>query len=86
MSVPTPDTLATRLESTLLRDRPRLRRALRRLRRNPDPDAARRLAEKVADACARAALRRERLPRPTFPAELPITAHLDEVGAALAAH
>ena len=41
MSVPTPDTLATRLESTLLRDRPRLRRALRRLRRHPDPDAAR---------------------------------------------
>jgi ATP-dependent helicase HrpA len=86
MSVPTPDTLATRLESTLLRDRPRLRRALRRLRRNPDPDAARRLAEKVADACARAAVRRERLPRPTFPVELPITTHLDEVGAALAAH
>jgi ATP-dependent helicase HrpA len=86
MSVPTPDTLATRLESTLLRDRPRLRRALRRLRRNPDPDAARRLAEKVADACAQAAVRRERLPRPTFPVELPITTHLDEVGAALAAH
>ena len=86
MSAPSPDPPAARLESTLLRDRPRLRRALRRLRRHPDPNEAQRLADAVATSSARATARRDRLPRPDFPTTLPITTHLDEVGDALARH
>ncbi len=82
----TPETLARRLEATLLRDRPRLRRRLKRLRRHPDPEEVVRLSAALEASCARAAARRARLPRPEFPAGLPITAHLDAVGKALRAH
>ncbi|MDX1593189.1 MAG: ATP-dependent RNA helicase HrpA [Gammaproteobacteria bacterium] len=86
MSVPDTSALAGRLEAAMLRDRPRLRRRLRRLRREPDAVRATQLADDIESSCARADARRARLPGPTFPAGLPISARLDDVAAALASH
>ncbi|MCU0767132.1 MAG: ATP-dependent RNA helicase HrpA [Gammaproteobacteria bacterium] len=79
------------LDDCLLADRHRLGRRLRGLatlaRRGEDVSAP--LAE-LGAAIARSrsvvALRRERLPVPAFPPELPITAHAERLGALIAQH
>ena len=84
-------------EDCLSADRPRLRRMARDLRRSADraPDA--RAGERRARLQAEfdALLERSRatlaqriaaLPRPVFPAELPVSGRRDEIAAALAAH
>ena len=71
-----------RLEGTLLRDRPRLRRA----GRTRDSATDTRLEEAIAASRARVDSRRARLPRPTFPDTLPITAHLDDIANAMERH
>jgi ATP-dependent helicase HrpA len=81
-----PDTLDLRLDATLLRDRPRLRRQWRQLGRRPDAAALARFERAVAASAARVASRRARLPEPTFPGELPISARLDDIAAALERH
>jgi len=80
-----PDSYYTeRLDGTLLRDRPRLRSLLRALRHGRgDADV---LEAEVAASRARVAARHARLPDPVYPADLPISSHLEAIGAALADH
>ena len=84
--MPTTATRDPRLEDTLLRDRPRLGRWLRRCDHRPEPADAARLEQALAASRQRVAARRARLPRPEFPPALPISAHLDPLAAALAQH
>jgi ATP-dependent helicase HrpA len=71
---------AEKIDACLLRDRQRLRRRLRELGRTPD-DSAGRLAfeQAVQRSAALASARAETLPRPSFPAELPISGRVDEI-------
>ncbi|MDD3326324.1 MAG: ATP-dependent RNA helicase HrpA [Zoogloea sp.] len=76
------------LEHCLSADRLRLRRDLRRLPKRPRsldelPEALR-LA--IADSAARLIARREALPRPDFPPELPVNQRRDEIAAAIRDH
>lgn len=76
------------LEHCLSADRPRLRRDLRRLPKRPRsldelPEALR-LA--IAESAARLIARREALPRPDFPPELPVNQRRDEIAAAIRDH
>lgn len=82
MTTPANHVRDPRLEGTLLRDRPRLRRACRA--RDSATDT--RLEEAIAASRARVDSRRARLPRPTFPDTLPITAHLDDIANAMERH
>ena len=79
------------VDGCLLADRSRLRRRLHGLhelaRRGEDIAAAVvEVGAAIARSTAVAALRRERLPDPGFPAELPITARIDEIRALVEAH
>ncbi|NMG01050.1 ATP-dependent RNA helicase HrpA [Aromatoleum toluolicum] len=73
----------------LTADRPRLRRLARDLGRNQGAKRERLQADLDAlRARSRATLaeRQARLPKPDFPAELPVTQRRDEIAAAIAAH
>ena len=88
-SAPFPDPAV--LEECLLADRHRLRRRLQGLkelaRRGEDVAAALgELTQAIERSRAVATLRRERLPVPDFPAELPITARIAEIRAVVDAH
>ena len=88
-SAPFPDPAV--LEECLLADRHRLRRRLQGLKElaRRGEDVAASLAEVQASierSSSVASLRRERLPVPDFPAELPITEHVDEIRALIEAH
>jgi ATP-dependent helicase HrpA len=78
--------LRARLPDLTLRDEHRLRRRLERLRPGGDPAALARLAADLERAEARAARRRAAVPTVAYPPELPVTAHLDELRAAVAEH
>ncbi|WP_153161234.1 ATP-dependent RNA helicase HrpA [Zoogloea sp. 1C4] len=73
------------LEHCLSADRPRLRRDLRKLARRPrtlaDVPEALRLA--IADSAAKLIARREALPKPDFPPDLPVNQRKDEIAAAI---
>ena len=90
MSPPSfPDPAA--IDACLLADRHRLRRRLHGLRElaRRGEDVAAPLVEvhaAIERSRAVATLRRERLPAPAFPAELPITQHVDEIRALIEAH
>ena len=88
-SAPFPDPAV--LEECLLADRHRLRRRLQGLKElaHRGEDVAAALGEltlAIDRSRAVAALRRERLPVPDFPAELPITARIAEIRAVVDAH
>ncbi len=73
------------LEHCLSADRPRLRRDLRKLARRPRtladvPEALRRA---IADSAAKLIARREALPKPDFPPDLPVNQRKDEIAAAI---
>jgi ATP-dependent helicase HrpA len=83
--------LQTRLDTCLLRDRRVLQRRLQGLRRRLQNGQAidRRLEElsaAVQISCDRRQQRRVNLPVSTFPAELPINQHRDEIAAAIQAN
>lgn len=82
--MPAPDLL----DLVLTRDRPALRRQLRELKVRPQkltdlPDA---LRERIEKSIAIRATRRERLPKPTFPAELPVNQRREEIARAIREH
>lgn len=84
--------LSAALDDTLLSDRPSLRRDLSALRHQPpDSPAARRLRQRIEQrlthsAAVLAARRAVRPPQIAFPDELPISAHLTDIAAALHGH
>ena len=76
------------LEQCLSADRAALRRDLRRLPRRPRslaelPEA---LRTRLADSAARRIARAAALPRPEFPADLPVNQRRDEIAAAIRDH
>jgi ATP-dependent helicase HrpA len=88
-----PKDLEARLEHCLIADRWPLRQALQRLGKPagaaPDPDklqALQRLAERVEQSCQRAEARRESRPAVHYPPGLPVSARVDEIKTAIAAH
>ena len=80
--------LRAELACCTLADRERLGRRLRALRGDDgDSDARRRrLVADIAAAVARRAARAAALPRPTFPAELPVSDARERIANAIAAH
>jgi ATP-dependent helicase HrpA len=78
--------LRERLPALTLRDRHRLERRFERLRRKPDADALARLVTALEEAEARVAARRAAVPAISYPEELPVSAHRDELRAALEAN
>jgi ATP-dependent helicase HrpA len=75
--------LHKRLPELMLRDQRRLQRRVDGARKVSDPEAKRAIVEKIADeietAELRVALRRESVPAITYPAELPVSRHKDEI-------
>jgi len=82
------DDEALRYDDCLSADRPRLRALQRRLRQAPTAERPR-LQQEFDALRARSrealALRRQALPRPTFPAELPVSQKRDDIAAAIEA-
>jgi ATP-dependent helicase HrpA len=79
--------IAAEIDRAMLRDRHRLRRrwdALRR-RSSVDPEAVRELALAAQKSAERRAEREARLPRPTYPADLPVALRKDEIAKAISA-
>ena len=72
----------------LRRDQHALRRRLHKLQRarSVDAEARRALSAAIAASKARCAQRREALPVPGFPEELPVSARREELAAAIASH
>ncbi|HZV99417.1 MAG TPA: ATP-dependent helicase, partial [Methylophilaceae bacterium] len=75
----------------MLADRFPLRRRLQQARalleqNKPIDQALRELAGKVRDSSTRYAARKLSLPKPEFPAELPVSGKKDEIAAAIARH
>src|SRR5262245_59471872 len=75
----------------MLADRYRLRRTLRaleaRARQNlPADRLLERFHHDLEKSAPRLARRRERLPKPTFPAELPVVARREDIARAIAEH
>ena len=69
-----------KIDTCMLRDRRGLRRKLRRLQDSPADSATRlEIEQQIQRSCSLAAHRAAALPHPTFPAELPITACLDDI-------
>ncbi|MET0594547.1 MAG: ATP-dependent RNA helicase HrpA [Polyangiaceae bacterium] len=79
--------IAAEIDRSMLRDRHRLRRRWETLRRRPgtDSEAIRELAEAVRKSAERRSEREARLPRPTYPADLPVALRKDEIAGAIAA-
>ena len=76
--------LGRRISEAMGADRHRLKRELERARKNPD-----RLTEvtaRIEASIARRKNREQHLPRPVYPAELPITPRADEIVAAIRKH
>jgi ATP-dependent helicase HrpA len=72
--------LYQKIDSCLLRDRPRLRRVARRLRDAQPADPERlKLESEIRRSARVVAERRDSLPVPAYPQELPITGRLDEI-------
>lgn len=73
------------LEHCLSADRPRLRRDLRKLARRPRTlaDVPEALRLSIADSAAKLIARREALPKPDFPPDLPVNQRKDEIAAAI---
>jgi ATP-dependent helicase HrpA len=84
-----PAALASRLPSLTLRDERRLRRRLERARRLPGPRRPRELraiAQEIDRAERRVAERRAALPALDYPAELPVSERVADLGAAIRDH
>ena len=85
------DELTRRVDEAMLRDRSRLRRAIRSLRRrntqpDGDDDAWRNVRRMLDASCDMVRWRREHLPVPTLVPDLPIAAHQDEITEAIKLH
>ncbi|GMV26108.1 MAG: ATP-dependent helicase [Phycisphaerae bacterium] len=83
--------ITQRLERVTLGDAQRFRRALRQIETgSPDPrrrgPALQRLLREVEEAEKRRARRAEQLPKPTYPADLPVSAMREEIKAAITEH
>ncbi|MCS7479585.1 ATP-dependent RNA helicase HrpA [Umezawaea endophytica] len=82
--------LHKRLPELMLRDQRRLQRRLDGARRVKDPLSARAIAAEIAgeidDAELRLALRREGVPKISYPEELPVSKHKDEILALIRDH
>lgn len=76
------------LEHCLSADRPRLRRDLRRLPKRPRSldELPETLRLAIADSAAKLIARREALPKPDFPPELPVNQRKGEIAAAIRDH
>jgi ATP-dependent helicase HrpA len=89
MTSPLPQ-LQARLPELMLRDQQRLRRRLDRARALRDPDAVQAVAEEIAaefeSAQRRLAARLARVPRITYPAELPVSQRREDILAAIRDH
>ena len=81
--------LQSDLDRTLTRDRSRFARRLQDLRGNrwrASETQIQALAQDIAASCAKCKARTAALPKPTFPAELPVSAKRVEIAAALSLH
>ncbi|WP_457665908.1 ATP-dependent RNA helicase HrpA [Thiolapillus sp.] len=84
--------LKNRISQCLLKDRHRLRRQLQNLSRQMqqgrpvDPAVLADVEQRIGKSVAATRARRESLPVPEYPAELPITARLDEIRELMANH
>ncbi len=82
--------LHKRLPELMPRDQRRLARRLDGVRRVKDPMARRKITEEIAalieEAALTVALRRESVPKITYPQELPVSQHKDEIKDLIAAH
>lgn len=80
--------LTSLLDRSLSRDRPSLRRAIRALPKRADrpEDLPEALRKKLEASIAARTERRNSLPKPSFPAELPVSARREEIAAAIRAH
>lgn len=76
------------LDLVLTRDRFSLRRQLRDLKLNPRQlaDLPGALRERFEKSMALRAVRREHLPKPAFPGELPVNQRREEIAAAIRMH
>ena len=87
MNEPTISPLADRIDDAMLRDRHRLRRALRSLRPTKDADKAdarlQQLEAQIDASAAEAERRRGRIPVPTFDLDLPVVHRRDEIAEAI---
>ncbi|GAA2669457.1 MULTISPECIES: ATP-dependent RNA helicase HrpA [Actinosynnema] len=90
MNTPSFADLQQRLPQLMTRDQRRLRRRLDGVRRMRDERARAGVTAEIAaefdQAELRVALRREALPTITYPAELPVSAHKDEIAALIRDH
>ncbi|HET9763569.1 MAG TPA: hypothetical protein VFR50_08650, partial [Casimicrobiaceae bacterium] len=78
--------LRAELQQVMTADRARLERDIGRLARDATVAQIERVARAVAGSRARAAARAAAMPRPAFPAQLPITERRGEIAAAIRAH
>ncbi|MEU3645133.1 ATP-dependent RNA helicase HrpA [Lentzea sp. NPDC034063] len=82
--------LHKRLPELMPRDQRRLARRLDGARKVKDPLARRKITEEIAaqidEAALKVALRRESVPKITYPAELPVSQHKDEIKELIANH
>jgi len=88
--------LERKITSCMIRDRFKLRKKVKRLRGGDAPkgsdaekrflNALQRIQNEVDRSIASAKKRQRLLPRPKFPAELPITDRVEEIGQAIAKH
>lgn len=80
-----PKSLAAGIDECLLFDRHRLRQHLKRLRRDDDA-ALEALAQAIEASRQALQRRRDHLPQPRYPEELPVSARREEIRAAIQAH
>jgi ATP-dependent helicase HrpA len=85
-SQPGPGELRARLDELTLQDAHRLGRRLERVRRGQDPQALARIERDVGQAEARVARRRAAVPAVSYPPQLPVTAHREQLLAAIRDH
>ena len=78
--------LRERIDSGLLRERHRLRRALERAQQSRDAVELQTLAERIAQSQAQVHARLQGLPDVTYPEDLPITARVEEIARAIEQH
>ena len=81
-----PAQLKQRIDECLIADRHRLRRQLQSAERARDEPRMVALAQRITASAACAAARKAQQPAPEFPAELPISARLDEIRKAVSKH
>ncbi|MGI9286159.1 MAG: ATP-dependent RNA helicase HrpA [Pseudomonadales bacterium] len=86
-----PDTIDTQIDELMLADQARLRRKLRQFQRqarrgHSGAKLAQSIHQQLAAGIERIAQRRQRMPDITYPPQLPVTAHVEELLAALQRH